>query len=560
MRESWDAEGFRSRLASAAEAFDFEAVDALCGRLIAYLRRSGYEYPHQEAQAVLALLRRKRRFQQMQDVADALIRGGSASPGIRRSYAQSMIDLGNLSAAIAVLEDLLQETEGSNAREHAECSGLLGRAYKQIYIDASGSGHATVASALQRAIRLYRDTYRSAPDERAWQGINAAACLSRAVRDGVRLPEISDPAKLATEIADEILDAVNDRRTAGGATVWDYATAMEACLALGKWSEAMGWLVPYTAHPDADAFELASTERQLVEVWGLSVDSESGASLLPLLRAALLRREGGAVEMGTQDMRPGPLDRMSKADFERVLGADSFVTFGWYQTGLERSRAVARIGLEADRGLGTGFLLRAGDLWPDLGDELVLLTNAHVVSDDPEVDAATRPDDAVVTLQELDGEAGSRNEYAVQELLWTSPPWELDASLLRLNRPIHGVMPYPIARRLPAVGQDEHQRVYIIGHPGGGTLAFSIHDNLLLEHEGPPTGRPPRPSIVRLHYRAPTEGGSSGSPVFNQQWKLIGLHHKGGRLQRLNGGRGRHAANEGIWIGSIREALCSPTG
>src|SRR5262249_44796144 len=103
---------------------------------------------------------------------------------------------------------------------------------------------------------------------------------------------------------------------------------------------------------------------------------------------------------------------------------------------------------------------------------------------------------------------------------------------------------YPIAPALPVIEEDSHQRVYIIGHPSGGDLSFSIHDNLLLDYQD-----------SLLHYRTPTEGGSSGSPVFNQQWRLIGLHHKGGEhMRRLNGKPGTYAANEGIWIRSIIDA------
>ena len=64
--------------------------------------------------------------------------------------------------------------------------------------------------------------------------------------------------------------------------------------------------------------------------------------------------------------------------------------------------------------------------------------------------------------------------------------------------------------------------------------------------------------MCRVHYRAPTEGGSSGSPVFNARlWEVIALHHKGGKIgmPKLNGVAGEYAANEGISIHSIKEAL-----
>jgi endonuclease G len=60
-------------------------------------------------------------------------------------------------------------------------------------------------------------------------------------------------------------------------------------------------------------------------------------------------------------------------------------------------------------------------------------------------------------------------------------------------------------------------------------------------------------SATRLHYRSATEPGSSGSPVFNDLWQLIGLHHYGGTLHRLEPGRTEetYEANEGIALRAI---------
>src|SRR5690606_35350832 len=93
---------------------------------------------------------------------------------------------------------------------------------------------------------------------------------------------------------------------------------------------------------------------------------------------------------------------------------------------------------------------------------------------------------------------------------------------------VTGIEPLPIAASLPAVDRDA--RVYVIGYPGGRELAFSFHDNELLDHEGPPAGTPAVAGVCRVHYRAPTEGGSSGSPVFDAgAWQVFALHHSGGR-------------------------------
>ena len=67
---------------------------------------------------------------------------------------------------------------------------------------------------------------------------------------------------------------------------------------------------------------------------------------------------------------------------------------------------------------------------------------------------------------------------------------------------------------------------------------------LLLDYDG-----------TLVHYRAPTEPGSSGSPVLNKRWSVIALHHSGdNEMPRLHG-TGVYEANEGIRIDQIQSAL-----
>src|SRR5438445_9734221 len=59
----------------------------------------------------------------------------------------------------------------------------------------------------------------------------------------------------------------------------------------------------------------------------------------------------------------------------------------------------------------------------------------------------------------------------------------------------------------------------------------------------------------KLHYRAPTAPGSSGSPVFNKDWQLVALHHSSVKRMPAPSGTGTVEANEGISIGAIKHAL-----
>ncbi len=543
---TWDATQFLTDLGTAVDRFDHARAAALCDELIAHVD-DGDAVDPSVGRKTLATLRRKRYFDVMERVAEAFRTAGIDDDQIRRQYAQALIDQGYMSAAAYVLELLLQTA--ADPEEKAEASGLLGRIAKQLYVNAVNADPADSVKPAQRrnldrAVGAYAPVYRSNPACYLWHGINTVALVERARRDGVPLAHAIDSAAIAREILAAI-EAMP--RTDTSPQHWDLATAAEASLALGKVDDAVAWIGRYVLRSSADAFELSSTERQLREVWGLTLDQPPGSVLLPMLQAGILGRSGGAVRLSPAAV-PETIactrEAAASPKLERILGTDGTVSLGWFLMGLERAKSVAQIRQPTGEGWGTGFLFRGGDIAPGLGDELVLITNAHVVSHDPEVqkNGALAPEDAIVVFEAHETAKGQ--QFRVQEL-WSSPPKDLDATLLRLTPSIVGTCGAPIATGLPVL--DGTQRVYVIGHPGGRGLSFSLQDNLLLGYDD-----------RLLHYRAPTEGGSSGSPVFNQQWKWIGLHHAGGfGLQKLDGKGGTEDANEGIQIRRIAEAIRS---
>jgi len=534
---TWDNRRFHEQLNGVLSRFDHNEVDLLCDSLVEHLNSSTSAPDQVFAEHVLGDLRCKRCFGHLRSVADAFIQNGLTVPKVRKLYAQSLLDQGELSAAIAYLNALVTDATGVAGQEDelAEARGLLGRAYKQVYIYIGGTASGEAAKALNSAIKSYSAVYEDDPDSYSWQGINKAALLLRAQADHVEVEGIDDPGRRGREIAQKVLDQMSGLWENWKASMWDSATAMEACVALGKYDQAAEWTDRYVSEPAADAFEIGSTLRQMEEVWRLDVDTEPGASILPVLRAELLQRQGGEFTIEAKNLRQGK----TPAHLEKVLGSVRYHSYKFMLRSIERARAVARIEENTGQGFGTGFLVRAKDLHENLGDGYVLITNAHVVSDDPAVKDALAPGDAVVTFQLLEEEGDAKEEYSITEVVWTSPPWKLDTTILRLDGVPDSVKPYPVHPRLPV--PDGEQRVYVIGHPKGGTLSFSIQDNKLLDHDAP-----------YLHYRAPTEGGSSGSPVFNAQWRLIGLHHAGSlKTQRLHDKKGTYEANEGIWIQSV---------
>lgn len=518
---------------AAASALDRPRAKALTEELIRRVRGSQDLLPLEDAYRVLTALRQQRYLDLVERLADALIQTGITDTRVRRDYAQALIDQGSRTAAIHILDALVADTAGGDAMD-PEARGLLGRAYKQLYVDAAEPELERNRALLREALKHYRSACDEDVQKPYWHAINVVALLKRAKRDKVDIGGSWPSAeKLATTLLKPIVTAD------GNPGVWPTATAVEAYVALGRVEDATRWATRLVEESGAKAFELGSALRQLEEVWQLDTTTDLGRAVLPILRDGLLRH---TKDLGFFTVSPEEA-RQPASELERVLGKDGFQTLAWYRNGLESARAVARIGRDVSRGDGSGFLVRGRDLHAPLGDELFLLTNAHVVSTDPAHNPAVPHfQEAVVTFEAVEG----GREYGITEVLAVSGPREYDFALLRLDPAFAAnppVAPYKLGVDLPA--NDGAQRVYIIGHPGGGVLSFSMQDNLLLDHDG-----------RLLHYRAPTEGGSSGSPVFNAQWRLVGLHHAGyASTTRLNNKGGTYAANEGISIFAIRDEV-----
>jgi Trypsin-like peptidase domain/Tetratricopeptide Repeats-Sensor len=539
----WDVDTDLDKLTAALEARDKSATRAFCDDLIARIYKAAEPYPLNSAKKLLSALRKRRFFEQMERLADAFIQTGAGSNTVRRLYVQALLDQGHFTAALLVLEPLITETESTDLTENAEAKGLMGRAYKQLYVNAIAPAVKRNQKWLDQAALAYYGPYKREPQSYAWHGINVVAVADRSVRDNVPLATRGLP--LPATLAGEILERIEKKEATDSADHWDYGTAIEASIALGDPKNALKWARKYVKEQKADAFEFSSTLRQLEDVWGLprelaTEDKKSEEAILSLLRATILAQESGNVEKSARDLRSELID-LKSTDLEQVFGADRFVSLDWYRRGLARCAGVARIGREPTKGVGTGFLLEGAILHPALGEELCLLTNSHVVSSSPEFSNTIRPADAVVTFEGLPGAEGQ--SWTVKKLIFNSPISEFDATLLQLDHSVPGVEPYPIAPALP--DRNGQRRLYVVGHPLGGGLSFSLQDNLLLDWDH-----------RLVHYRTPTEPGSSGSPVFDDQWRLVAIHHAGkSDMRKLNGKAGTYEANEGINILAIVEGI-----
>jgi tetratricopeptide (TPR) repeat protein len=516
-------------IADACAEFNRPLALQLSEELAKEIRAGDEPYPAQLALAALKPLRRKRFFDIALDLADAVFESGQTDPLARTFYAQALIDTGQIAAAIAYIESPL----GANSvtgRARIEAEGLLGRAYKQLYVNGEGNP-AKRRTYLDRSFNAYYSVYAAKPAE-TWHGINAVALYHRA--NDLPLP---DAGGTAQSIYDDMTAQIAINPNCGG---WAYATAGEAALALGDLPKAFEWYSQYAADAGNDAFEIASSLRQLVEVWRLTDDKSPGTELLSLLRGALMKRQGGALGFESTGDASAALESVQKMvrqpGLEKTFGVYGAETMKWWKTALERGRAVCRIESLFDEEMGTGFLVRGGDFHKTLGDEPLVLTNHHVVS------AGSAK--AQARFEEID-----RDTTYPCALVWSDA--SVDATLLRFSKETPKVETLPLAEGCPKRTKNHKPpipRVYVIGHPHGRTLKISFVDNELVATDG-----------QRLHYRTSTEPGSSGSPVFDERWLVVGLHHKGlDEMENLYGGK-PYPANEAYWIGEVRDRAWKST-
>lgn len=505
----------------------------------------------EEGFALLDPLRRERHFVRLGELAEALVRLRPKNAALRVPSAQSLIETGRASAAFDVINAAL-DLPDVDEETSDELWGLMGRANKQIYVDAVHRDTDAAREAINEAVRAYRVPYDQGR-RKPWHEINLAAVLHAARRGGASPAQAEglDEHVIAREVLQQL-----DRTPPAGRDSWWSVTRAEAHIALGEWKEAGESIRAFVTDPNIPAFNVASNLRQLREVWEMHREGEEGAALLQLLEARLAQLHGSTLELRPEHVRMIREQREpSDAQRERVLGDVNAQPIRWYRRALDCAASVAAVRLRYGTRFGTAFAVEGADFGLHTTETLVL-TNFHVVNRNG-LDRAEVPEQTEIAF-EAAGKSGL-GPYRIAEVLAESPlSGGLDYALLRLEPGAELPAPLSTTRLLPKV--DDRARVGIIGHPRREELHLALQDNKLLDHEGLPDGTPPVPDRVRIHYFTPTSPGSSGSPVFDNAWNVIALHHLGGRydplssefgIGRLNGKSGHYSANEGIWIGSI---------
>ena len=257
--------------------------------------------------------------------------------------------------------------------------------------------------------------------------------------------------------------------------------------------------------------------------------------------------------LGTDDVEVTTVET-GETDFialERLLGANDLISAAFLEGGAAAARAVGRIVIcgEGGRvaGYGTGSLVGAN----------LVLTNNHVL-EDPQTAAQSHIEFGYQLG--LDGTPSQSASFKLAPDRFFLTSRELDYSLVAVeDRNSSGgeITAFGWSALIESEGKAIlGELLNIVQHPNGEPKQLAMRENQLVDLLD-----------KFLHYKTDTAPGSSGSPVFNDQWEIVGLHHSGvphkdksGRILAIGGGlwtraMGEHridwVANEGVRISRI---------
>jgi len=218
------------------------------------------------------------------------------------------------------------------------------------------------------------------------------------------------------------------------------------------------------------------------------------------------------------EAQPAPRSKPITSD-EIVIGSDERLRVTFFHEALQVGRSVARLRVpqvmngqpKAKAGFGTGWLIAPG----------LLITNHHVIearfAGDPPASAADFKAQAerTVTWFDFHDEVAPPGLELVGATLMAADE-TLDYAIIRLLSPSDVADRTPL-RIIPVEPQlSRGDRLNIVQHPRGGPQQYAVRNNFFV-------GTASNGTLLR--YVTDTEPGASGSPVSDDSWFVVGLHH-----------------------------------
>ncbi|GHB36159.1 hypothetical protein GCM10007094_27240 [Pseudovibrio japonicus] len=305
--------------------------------------------------------------------------------------------------------------------------------------------------------------------------------------------------------------------------------------------------------------ELSKTRTAIITGMTAEIDSDERLKLYQKRQATLALSEGCPVPPQPPIFEETPTD-LTKLGQEALIGtSNDLLPIEFFEYGLYAARSVGRIEHVEGLRFGTGFLV---------GHNLIM-TNHHVLPNEHE---------ARQHFFELGAEANRIGNQTPSKICSIEPDrffWaseELDVAIVAVVDEDPGFIPldhygwHALIRQQGKIKKGDP--INIVQHPLGRNKAVVVHNNHLLHIENGTDAH------MFCWYSGDTQKGSSGSPVFNNRWEVVAVHHMAipqtntdGDILSKNGepitramARKRpdmiaYAANEGIRTSCIVDAL-----
>lgn len=314
--------------------------------------------------------------------------------------------------------------------------------------------------------------------------------------------------------------------------------------------ELINWAVSRGVNPSDARYEtlgsiltsllkdLGLSERRwvaaMITVYGLYLDQKV---LDDLLKTYNVPRPAGPTLAAAPEVGPafdwkGPTEEL---ELQAWFKPDpEFIDVGYLRRVIERAASVCRVEIVKKQRPGTGVLIA-----PNL-----LLTNYHVLKMTEAEDMEENARDCTVTFGLITGNQPDDSTHltfklaAATPILKSSPVHKLDYVLLQVEdriAQVEGIEHSALTEELPSSGM----ALSILQHPAGGTMKLAMSANGV-------TGVYQDRGLVQYVTRA--AGGSSGSPCFNDDWKVVALHH-------AERSKAFGAIREGILASAIRAEI-----
>lgn len=451
----------------------------------------------------------------------------------------------------------------------SDCLGLQGRIWKQRAVQSEKNDDAT-RTAYGRAFGYYTQgiaaTMQSKKPDAEFHQVNLLALIHSAHKRGIALGKKGEAAKWARTILKEAKKKTD-------ASDWELANAGDAALYLGREEDAVAFYTEYISAAKDNPFAVNATRRQLVEVWGVDPRGNTDLSQIAVRMAHLSLRSMATVSLTCEEVEAlASLSDQQIEILEATFDGPPAVPAAHVRRVLKLSQSVGVVRRPNGDAVGTGFLLHGRNVHPDLANEYVFMTNDHVVCDAKDYKINVSSQEARIFFEDYLPD----RPFQVREVFWRSGISDHDCAILRLfDPPAEVPMEIEIAKGLPPRWKTEFgrndpndervaPRVFVIGYPDGRGLEIAFEKNYMIDHELKDAGAAPTHIPVKLHYRAPTEGGNSGSPVLSAKTQmLIGLHHARAKKPLGDvplGANDVYEANEGLWIQAILAAVRAEKG